>query len=99
MASIRSLKKDINFLTSELVTQAYLNQFLFKRISNEELAKYIGDALDFRNKFVEQTNHPDGKDNPKLVRVYYKNLRKDMLEQFRSLYETLAQQLNEQSNQ
>ncbi|MCA1744357.1 MAG: HAD family hydrolase [Bacteroidales bacterium] len=99
MASIRSLKKDINFLTSELVTQAYLNQFLFKKISDEELAKYIGDALDFRNKFVERTNHPDGKDNPQLVRTYYKNLRKEMLEQFGSQYETLAQQLNEQSNQ
>lgn len=99
MASIRLLKKDINFLTSELVTQAYLNQFLFKKISDEELAKYIGDALDFRNKFVERANHPDGKDNPKMVKGYYKNLRKEMLEQFSGLYETLAQQLNEQSNQ
>ncbi len=99
MASIRSLKKDINFLTSELVTQAYLNQFLFKKISDEELAKYIGEALDFRNKFIERTNHPDGKDNSKLVRGYYKNLRKEMVEQFANQYETLAQQLNEQSNQ
>jgi hypothetical protein len=97
MASIRSLKKDINFLTSELVTQAYLNQFLFKKISDKELANYIGDALDFRNKYVEQTNHPDGKDNPKLVRGYYKHLRKEMLKEFSKLYETLAQQLNEQS--
>lgn len=97
MASIRSLKKDINFLTSELVTQAYLNQFLFKKISDEELAKHIGDALDFRNKYVERTNHPDGKDNPKLVRGFYKSLRKEMLEEFAKLYETLAQQLNEQT--
>ncbi len=99
MASIRSLKKDINFLTSELVTQAYLNQFLFKKISDEELAKYIGEALDFRNKFIERTNHPDGKDNPKMVRGYYKKMRKEMLEQFGTQYETLAQQLNEQSKQ
>ena len=98
MASIRSLKKDINFLTSELVTQAYLNQFLFKKISDEELAEYIGDALDFRNKLVERTNHPDGKDNPKLVKEYYKKVRKDMLEQFSSLYDTLSQQMNEHSN-
>jgi len=97
MASIRTLKKDINFLTSELVTQAYLNQILFDKISDEELVNYIAEALDYRNNLVERTNHPDGKDNPKLVRVYYKNLRKDMLEQFSVLYDKLAKQLDDQT--
>ncbi|HBG87024.1 MAG: hypothetical protein GXY94_12870 [Bacteroidales bacterium] len=90
MASVRELKKDINFLTSELVAQAYLNQLIFKKISDDEMLTHITKAVDFRNNLVDRANHPDGKDNPKMVRSYYKKLRKDMVEQFESLYGALA---------
>lgn len=95
MASVRTLKKDINFLTSELVTQAYLNQLIFNKISDDALVDHITKAVDFRNNFVERANHPDGKDNAKLVKAYYRTLRKEMVEEFGVLYEALAQQLKE----
>ncbi|ASB50849.1 hypothetical protein [Alkalitalea saponilacus] len=85
MASVRNLKKDINFLASELVTQAYLSKVIFKKINDEELDQLISDALNFKTEFIARVNHPDGKDNPKLVKSYFYNVRKDMVTKFGQL--------------
>jgi hypothetical protein len=82
MASVRELKKDINFLASELVTEAYVKQLLKEDADNEKIAQVMVDAIEFRNELVKRANHPDGKDNPKLVKAYYQKLRKDMMERF-----------------
>lgn len=86
MANVRTLKKDINFLTSELVTQAYMNQIFFKT-SDEELVNQITQALDFRNDLIAKVNHPDGKDNPKLIKSYFSKVRKEMVEKFGKLFD------------
>jgi hypothetical protein len=86
MASIRMLKKDINFLTSELITQAYLNQMLIKDFGDEKMSKAVTEALEFRSAFVARASRPDGKDNPKLVKAYYSKLKKDMVQQFGELF-------------
>ncbi len=92
MASVRSLKKDINFLASELVTQAYLGQILFKDTTEDELINTITEALEFRNSLIARANHPDGKDNPKLVKSYYQNVRKEMVERFSELFDKHGKQ-------
>lgn len=91
MASIRSLKSDINFLTSELVTQAYLSKVLFKSMNDEEMSGLVSKALDFRNNFIEKVNHRDAKDNPKMVKAYFTKIRKDMIHQFEDLVASINQ--------
>ncbi|MDG5800969.1 hypothetical protein QA597_11420 [Marinilabiliaceae bacterium ANBcel2] len=93
MASIRRLKKDINFLTSELVTHAFINNTLSK-MSDEEVKKAVEDAIDFRNEFIDRANNPDGKDNPTIVKKHYKKLRKDMISSFSKQFDALAEKLN-----
>lgn len=87
MASIKELKKDINFLASELVTEAYVKQMLKEDIDNDKLSQVIVKAMTYRNELVKRANHPDGKDNPKLVKAYYKKLRLEMMEQFVAISE------------
>ena len=89
MASIRTLKKDINFLASELVTQAYMNQMLFKE-DDEKLEKDVINALDFRTNLLSKVNHVDGKDNPKMVKSYFSKLRKEMVAEFDKLFNDSA---------
>jgi hypothetical protein len=91
MASIRSLKSDINFLTSELVTQAYLSKVLFKSMNDEEMSGLVSKALDFRNNLIEKVNHRDAKDNPKMVKAYFTKIRKDMIHQFEELVASINQ--------
>lgn len=87
MASVRELKKDINFLASELVTEAYVKQILKDDVDNDQLAQVLVKAMVFRNELIKRANHPDGKDNPKLVKAYFTSLRKDMMEQFMAISE------------
>ena len=91
MASIRILKKDINYLASELVGQAFFNEYYIKSISNVPLAEICAEAVEFRNSFLARVNHPDGKDNPKLTKKYYSNLRNDLVKQFGDIAEKINQ--------
>ena len=85
MASIRELKKDINYLTSEIITEAYVRKVLFAGVKETEVSKIIADAIAFRNGLIARVNAPDGKDNPKLVKAFFQKLRKDMADQFTDL--------------
>ncbi len=87
MASIRLLKKDINYLTSELIMQAYTNQLLFDK-SDDELEKSVTQALDFRTDLYERLKPSLDKNDKKAIRKHYSKLREDMLANFKSLYET-----------
>ena len=91
MASIRALKSDINFLTSELVTQAYVSKLLFKSMSDEEMSGLVTKALEFRKNFIEKVNHRDAKENPKMVKAYYTKIRKDMIHQFEEMVASINQ--------
>ncbi|MCU4154695.1 hypothetical protein J1N10_01830 [Carboxylicivirga sp. A043] len=82
MASVRELKKDINFLASELVTEAYVKQLVKEDVDNDKIAQVMVKAIEFRNDLVARANHPDAKDNAKMVKKYYQNLRTDMMEKF-----------------
>ncbi len=82
MATIRDLKKDINYLTSEIITEAYVRKVLFNDVKDDDVSKIIADAVAFRNDLIARVNHPDGKDNPKLVKAHYQKIKKDMTDQF-----------------
>jgi hypothetical protein len=90
MASIKNLKKDIVYLVSEVIsdTQLFL---LFNPKQNADAAySIIEDAVDMHNLMIQRANHPDGKDNPKLVKQYYRTLRADLLSQTHSLFERIS---------
>ncbi len=85
MASIRSLKSDINYLSSELVGQAYLSKVLFKTMDDNDLSEFVLKAMAFREGFIAKVNHPDAKDNPKMLKAYFAKLRKDLVQQFEDM--------------
>jgi hypothetical protein len=90
MASIRNLKKDIAFLVSEIISDSQLF-ILFNPKQNTDAAySVIEDAVEMYNLMYQRANHPDGKDNPKLVKQHYKALRTDLLTQTNSLFERIS---------
>lgn len=80
MANLRELKKDINYLASEIVTQGYLKLTLMETVKEEELSPVLVEVIAMRNEFIARVNHPDGKDNKKLVKKFYQKLRKDLMD-------------------
>lgn len=91
MASIRSLKKDIDFLFFELISDCFLASSLHEGAKKVEIQNLIEEAVVMRNEFIDRANHyPDGKDNPALVKAYYTNLRKDLAGKVNEYFEELS---------
>ncbi len=85
MASRRGFKKDLNYIYSDLLLDA------FKAYSNSEkkdeqkasaLCKKISDNF---AEFIKRSNHTDGKENGKIVKAYYKDLWDEVLKDVMSL--------------
>ncbi|NPA36673.1 MAG: hypothetical protein GXO47_07470 [Chlorobi bacterium] len=89
MSSIRELKKDIHFLTTEIFAECYVKQFIKEDVDKEKLAQIMVDAVKMENEFISRTNHYDAKDNPKLVKEYFKKLRHDLYQKYIELSESI----------
>ena len=90
MASKRDLKKDIDYLVFELLSDCFIYSDMHPGEKTEELAAIIADAVDFRNDLIARVNNPDGKDNPKIVKSYYRKVSQDLLTGVDKLFTRLS---------
>jgi hypothetical protein len=79
MASIRNLKKDIDMLMSLVLNDCFYVLEYNSKIDNDEVMKIAGDVIQKHREYRVRVNHPDGKDNPKIVKKYYDAIVSDML--------------------
>ena len=91
MASVKNLKKDIDFLFFEFISDCFLYTSLHTGEKRTEVQNLIEEAVAMRNEFIDRVNHPAGKDNPALVKTYYKTVSKDLLEKVDSYFEKLSE--------
>jgi hypothetical protein len=90
MASVRELKKDIDYLVFEVISDCLLYTDVNPDNNGEEVNLIITDAVGFRNDLIARVNNPDGKDNPKIVKAYYKSVEKDLLKGVDKLFDRLS---------
>jgi hypothetical protein len=90
MASVRELKKDIDYLVYEVISDCFVFSGLHPDIKSDEVSAIISDAVDFRNDLIARVNNPDEKDNPKIVKAYYKSVEKDLLTGVDNLFSRLS---------
>ena len=90
MASLRNLKKDIDYLVEEVVTDCYLSIY-FHSEKKEAIVKVMEKAVDLRNSLVERANRPAEKHNPSLVKKHYAQLRRDMFAGIDQLFVELGE--------
>jgi hypothetical protein len=79
MASRRALKKDINYLYSELLTECFILSIIGPKDNHEKFETLFNKIFSNCNELIKRAGTPDGKDNPKLVKAYYKKLGQDLL--------------------
>jgi len=91
MASVRELKKDIDYLIYEVISDCFVFSGLHPENKSDELSAVISDAVEFRNDLIARVNNPDGKDNPKIIKTYYKTLQKDLLTGVDKLFNRLSE--------
>ena len=77
MASRRKLKQTIQFVSSELITDIYFRCLMSKEIDDQKVDKIAIEIMALNREFVLRVNRPDGKNNPKLVKTYFRKLFSD----------------------
>jgi hypothetical protein len=90
MSSLRKLKRDINYLMDEVVTDSYLSLY-FHPEHKDAIVGVIREAVDLRNSLYERANKPAEKKSVSLVRKHYAALRRDMFEGIDGLFVRLSQ--------
>ncbi len=88
MASKKNLKKDISFLTRDLIETLCFKSATLK-LDEKAVSELIVKVLAFRSEFVSRAGHADGKDNAKMVKAYYRKLYEDMFAEFKALAEAV----------
>lgn len=91
MASKRKLKKEIVELSSWLFADA----LVIRQVAGSELREAVESLMDdimvWTDDSLRRAAHPDGKDNPALVKAYYRRLRADFEAKGRELEDKLTQ--------
>ncbi|MDR2912961.1 MAG: hypothetical protein LBV38_06715 [Alistipes sp.] len=90
MASLRMLKRDINYLMDEVVTDSYLSLY-FHPEHKDAIVGVIRDAVELRNSLYDRANRPAEKKSRSLVRKHYAAVRRDMFDGIDSLFVRLSE--------
>ncbi len=89
MASIRRLKKETDVLVSELVIDCLSYANLYVDADKDKAFHIIEGILETRSQVRNMANHPDGKDNRKLVKAHYRAVTARLVEGIETGYQQL----------
>lgn len=100
MASVRELKKDIDLIMSLALSDCFYVIEYNSLVDQEAVYKIAGEIVTAHRELRLRAIHPDGKDNPKLIKKYYKGLVNDMLKAADNALEKLSKEVQKvaQSN-
>jgi len=77
MASRRRLKLTIQFVTTELITDIYFRCLMSKELDTEKVESMVMNIETLKREFIARASHPDAKNNPTLVKAYFRKLFAD----------------------
>ena len=82
MANLRIVKKDIDFLLTEVISDCGTFMYINPNKKSEEAIQIINDAIELRNELYSKANHPD-KNN---IKASYKSVSQDLLKGVDTLF-------------
>lgn len=89
MASLRTLKKEIDYCLEELVFDCDMAMYMQPGKENS-IFGVMQKGVELRNEFYTKANNPSEPHNASLVRKYYTALRTELDERFGKLFEELS---------
>ena len=90
MASLRQIKKQIDYVVNEVVYDCYLS-LGFHPDKQEEIVTLMQQVVDMRNNLFELVTNPAEKHNPSLVRKPYSYVRQQMIERTEEIWGNLSE--------
>ena len=89
MSSLRLLKKDIDYLVEELVSDCYLSVY-FHSEKEEAIVALMSEVMSFRNDIFERINNPAEKNNSKLLKKHFAQIRLETFSKIDESFEKLS---------
>jgi len=78
MASVKELKKDIDCLIFEVISDSFIYNGLHPDKKDDEVTGIISDAVILRNNLIQRVNNPAKSDDYKIVRAHFRQVKKDL---------------------
>ncbi len=79
MASKRRLKKEIDYMVSDLIMDCFTYTSLFQKPDDEQTLEIVQGTLILRNELRNLANHPERKDESESVKSFYDNIAKTLI--------------------
>ncbi len=79
MASIRNLKKDLNYLSYELLTETFAYKHFHPELDEKKLDEAIKNIVKLRNDILNRINHPTTFESPTEQKQFYRKIQEDMV--------------------
>ncbi|MGB9746264.1 MAG: hypothetical protein ACPLXM_04990 [Bacteroidales bacterium] len=80
MASRRDLKKDLNYITWELISECLVYQILHPEVSDEKIMQTIEEIAAKHNELLALVNAPENRHNHELAKKNYLAVRKGFVD-------------------
>ena len=79
MSSKRKLKKDVNYIAYELLTECFTLRHFHPGVDEKKFDKTVREVVNKRNELISRVNNPEGKEGENL-KNYYNKIRAEMVE-------------------
>lgn len=91
MANIRNLKKDVDFLTNDVISDAFLALGFHGDKVQDKVSALIEEVVEFHNLTYEKINNaPTGRKKTE-TKPYFRSIRTEMDKKYREFFEKLSQ--------
>jgi hypothetical protein len=90
MASRQRLKKEIDYIVSDLVVDCFTFMTMQQEPNKPEVLQIVQDTLNLRNELRFQANHPGNKGESQSTKNYYDNIAKVLVDSIEESYQKLG---------
>lgn len=89
MASVRTLKKDLRILKEEMIVECMVYKDFHPEKKTAEISKVINQIEEKYSDLVKRIQNPEDSKDYKATREYYKNIIREVEEDFVSILDNL----------
>ena len=91
MANIRDLKKDIDYLVYEVISDCFIAMSAHQEEKvSDQLSEIVADAVKLRNELFSRVRYRGDREKPGNVREYYRNLRIKLITDIDDLFKRIS---------
>ena len=89
MANLRDLKKEINGIANEVISDCFLYLHLHKDKNKKEVTEIMKGTLKTRNDLIHKVNHSDSGDQ-KMIKKHFIKIRSELVDKMDSHFTKLS---------